>query len=125
MDQNVRRQWNHPARDVGSRNGYRAVERAPRIRTFKPELKSHHEIYPIAWPFAQGLYYWRGLAFGKPVRTKDRGDLSHFFFGNRNDLLLFALSLAFVMLSIALCRKVAAEAHRDRSGSDFGEARGY
>ena len=52
---------------------------------------------------------------------KNLGHLALFFIGNFNYFALLAFVFFGVMLSVAFRRQITAEAHRDRTGGNFGE----
>src|SRR5262245_5005846 len=125
MEENVGRKWDESPGDVGARDRQRAGYGAFRIGFFEAELEPHHEVDPVARLLSQSLDDGPRLLFSQAVSLEDFGDFAHLFVWNLGDFAFLALAFFGVVFGVALGGHVAAEAHRDRSGGDLRQTRGY
>ena len=72
---------------------------------------------------ANRVHDGRQQVFGQAVFPQDFGDLGDFLFGHFVGFSFLPDSLGFEVFGVGSSGQVAAQSHRDRPGSDFGQAR--
>jgi hypothetical protein len=112
------------AGDVGEGNGEGGAEGAAGGGLFEAELETHHEVDVGFGIGLEGVEDGRGGFVGDAVVLEDLVDFGGFVLGALDDFELFAAALGGEVLGIAAGGEVAAEAHGDGAGGDFGEAGG-
>src|SRR6266851_2442855 len=121
----VGRERDQAARHIRSRNRQSADERAFWIRFLQAKFEAHHEVNPLLRVLRQSLDDGSAFIGAQTVRLKNLRHLAFLFVGNLDHFKLLARALFSVMFSVALCREITAQAHRDRAGSNLGQARGH
>lgn len=117
--QHVREQRDDAPGDVGTGDGKCRTVGTVCRRLFKAKLKAHHEVDPLFRVLFKRSEDRSGGGAVNRILLEDLVDLFFFVVGALDDLALFAVALGDVMLSISAGGQVAAEAHGDRTGSDF------
>ena len=122
VHEHVGKQRDEAAGDVGGGDGEGGAVGAVGGGFFEAEFEAHHEVDP-----GGGVALERGEDGGGAlavdgVLLEDLVDLFFFVVGAFDDLALFALTLGDVVLGVSASGEVAAEAHGDGAGGDFGES---
>ena len=102
----------------------RALFRARGVRLFHAEFKLHHEIHP---PLAIGTdcaHHGGHRVLGQAVAAEDLGDLGGLGFRDLLGFAFFPGPFSGKVFRIGSRGQVAAQAHRNRTGRDFGESGG-
>jgi hypothetical protein len=121
-DEHVGEQGDDAARDVGAGDGKGRAMGAVGGRLFEAELEAHHEVDPGGGVLLERGEDGGGRGAVDGILLEDLVDLLFFVAGAFDDLALFADALGDVVLGVATGGEVAAEAHGDGAGGDFGEA---
>jgi hypothetical protein len=121
-DQHVREQGDEAAGNVRAGDGECGAMGSVGGWLFEAKLEAHHEVDPGGGVLLERGENGSGGGAVDRVLLEDRVDLFFFVVGALDDLALFADALGDVVLGVTTGGKVAAEAHGDGAGGDFGEA---
>src|SRR6185437_6001402 len=124
LENQVGAQWYQAADDVGHGNGKGTLPCTGRVWFFQAQFEAHHEIDPVFRTLPQGVDHGGAFIFGKAIAFENVFHFLRFDFRLGADFLFFTDSLAGVMLGVATCGQVAAQAHRNRTGGNFGKPGG-
>ena len=121
-DEHVRQERDEAAGDVGEGDGEGGAVGTVGGGPFEAKLEAHHEVDPGGGVTFEGFENRRGGGAVDGVLLEDFVDLFFFVAGAVDDFVMLAGEFGGVVLDISAGGEIAAEAHGDGAGRDFGES---